>query len=443
MKIAITGDSILNGVVRNVESDRFHGIMDRIRAADLSLAHLETLIHDYEGPETHPAAEAGYTWMRSPESILDELRWAGFNGVTFASNHTLDYSYGGMNSTMAALDRAGLPHCGAGKDQAAASAPAILGDDDFRVRVISMTSSFHPWSRAGAARKDMKGRPGVNSLRFRYVASEEKMVELRETWRAMGWWVLQIAPDEWWAHPAGLHNSVTKVRLGDVEGLSTDVDPLDLARHRENIERTRESCDFLIVHVHNHEWDGSQGLHAPAQFARDFAHASVDAGADLFLAEGSHASLRGIEVYDNKPVFYDPGDLFRMSDNVTRFPQDFYERHHFKLDDLDTATVADVVRARQASGYNDPENPVGGYFSGRVEGGLVPVCQLSSSGAPSEIKLHPYSWSGSDDDVAFSGLPLAIDGQEANDLLEYGQGLSDEFGTTIAIDNGIGTIQLQ
>jgi poly-gamma-glutamate capsule biosynthesis protein CapA/YwtB (metallophosphatase superfamily) len=441
MKLAITGDSILNGVVRDIESERFHRLMDRIRGADVSLTHLETLIHDFDGPGVHPAAEAGYTWMRSPRSVLDELRWAGFDAVTFASNHTLDYSYGGMNSTMEALEDAGMPHCGAGVDLEHAAAPALITHEGFRIGVISMTSSFQPWARAGATRPDMKGRPGVNPLRFRYVASETKIDELRELWRSMGWWILQIASDEWWAHPAGLHNGVTKVRVGDVEGLTTDVDPLDLRRHVEHIERTRASCDLLVVHTHNHEWEPSEGMHAPAQFARQFARASVDAGADLFVAEGSHASLRGIEVHRGKPIFYDPGDLFRMSDNVPRFPHDFYERHHFKLDDLDSATVEQGIRARQESGYNDPENPEGGYFSGRVEGGMVPICHVGDNGGIREIELHPFSWSGPDDGITYSGLPLSIDGSEADQLFEYQSELSHEFGTTVQVRDGIGSVQ--
>jgi len=442
MKFAFTGDSILNGVVRDATTDRFHQIVERTQSADIALTHLETLIHDYDGPEVYPAAEAGWTWMRSPSSILDELKWMGFQGVTLASNHTLDYSYGGMKSTIAALQNVGMAHAGAGNDLVEASAPAIIGTDDFKVGVISMSSSFQPFSRAGQPRPDIKGRPGLNPLRFRYVADEEKLAQLKDMWKSMGWWILQTADDEWWAHPAGLHVSVTKVRLGDVDGLVTDVDPLDLERHRRSIEKAKETCDMVMVHVHNHEWDPKQGIHAPPEFAKQFARASVDAGCDLFVAEGGHASLRGIEVYKGKPVFYDPGDFFRMSDNVTKFPNDFFERTHFNLPNHETATVEEGILARKNSGADNPENPPGGYFCGKVEGGFVPILNINASGSVDQIALHPYDWSTSKEQAGHVGIPLAIDGAQADALIAYEQELSDPFGTTIRNENGVGIIDI-
>ena len=69
-----------------------------LRDTDIGYTHLETLMHDYDEAEVYPAAAAGGTWMRSPRFVADELKWAGFNMASHASNHALDYSYGGLIS---------------------------------------------------------------------------------------------------------------------------------------------------------------------------------------------------------------------------------------------------------------------------------------------------------------------------------------------------------
>ena len=103
--------------------------------------------------------------MRGPTTVADELRRLGVDLVSTASNHAMDYSYGGLFSTIDALDAAGIPHAGTGGDLAAARAPAFVDAAAGRVALVSATSSFPPFARAGAARWDSQGRPGVNPMR--------------------------------------------------------------------------------------------------------------------------------------------------------------------------------------------------------------------------------------------------------------------------------------
>jgi hypothetical protein len=166
--IAITGDSILNKRVSVCQDERFLSLIKAIRGADLGYTQLETLIHDYEGPEIYPGAEAGWTWMRSPKYVVDELKWAGFHMVSTASNHSLDFSYGGLKSTWKALNEGGIVHAGTGNNLAEARAPAYLETANGRVALISMCSSFTGAAKAGEQRADMQGRPGLNPLRYHW-----------------------------------------------------------------------------------------------------------------------------------------------------------------------------------------------------------------------------------------------------------------------------------
>jgi poly-gamma-glutamate capsule biosynthesis protein CapA/YwtB (metallophosphatase superfamily) len=63
----------------------------------------------------------------------------------------------------------------------------------------------------------------------------------------------------------------------------------------------------------------------PAKLVTNFARSCIEAGADVFIGQGSHAKPRGIELYKKRPIFYDPGDFIGMSNTVTRLPADFFE----------------------------------------------------------------------------------------------------------------------
>jgi poly-gamma-glutamate synthesis protein (capsule biosynthesis protein) len=85
--------------------------------------------------------------------------------------------------------------------------------------------------------------------------------------------------------------------------------PVDLkdARAAELIRRvgrTRADADFLIVSAH---WGPNWGYRPPAEHV-PFAHALIDAGADLVHGHSGHV-VRGVEVYRGRPILYCTGDF--------------------------------------------------------------------------------------------------------------------------------------
>jgi poly-gamma-glutamate capsule biosynthesis protein CapA/YwtB (metallophosphatase superfamily) len=85
--------------------------------------------------------------------------------------------------------------------------------------------------------------------------------------------------------------------------------PLKTTIMKEDIERLRPEVDLVVVSPH---W-GKEYIATPEPWQVDFAHAAVDAGADIFV--GGHAHWpKGIEVYRGKPIFYGVGNfLFDQS----------------------------------------------------------------------------------------------------------------------------------
>lgn len=441
--VAVTGDSIINRRLSVYREERFLSMIEILRNADVSFTHLESLIHDYVGDEVYPAAEAGWTWMRSPRFVPQELKWAGFDIVSHASNHALDYSYGGLYSTWKALEEAGLPYAGTGRNLGEARDAAYLETSRGRVALISMTSSFTGWARAGETRRDVKGRPGINPLRFHYAVDTDTMETIQQLAFKLGWWICK-KDNTILLNPAGIHNTISKFVEGDAPGVLPVVNEDDAEGNLRSIRNAKRQADYVLVHLHSHEWDPDKGLHAPPKFVPSFAKRCIDAGADVFITEGTHAPLRGVEVYNNKPIFYDPGDFMLMSNTVTRQPADFYWREGYSPEARQwEATPADGFDARAPLLHGESQmNPKGGYFSEPVLGAVIGRCSFNNQKELVEFKLYPIDVSMAREPRSQAGLPMLAEADEGKKIIEYIAELSAPFGTKIKYENGVGLVTL-
>ena len=438
--IALSGGCIIKRRFSVCDDPRFIQLVDVIRKADVGFAHLEGTIADGDDPEVFPTAEAGWTWIRNPDYFPEEMKWAGFTLVSHASNHAMDYMYGGLYSTWKALAEAGLPYAGTGKTLAESREPAFLDTPKGRVALISSSSSTPAWARAADPIRDDPGRPGINQLRLIQLLDRKSAEDLQALVRRTGWWMTQI-DDDIAISPPGLHNTISHYRVTDAPGCTMVADPQDLQANLNAIRQAREKSDLVIFHIHNHEWDPVGGLATPPEFIRDLAHKCIDAGADIFIAEGAHALLRGVEIYKGKPVFYDPGDLFKDGNSKTRPITEYYwvqgrntRQGKMELTPHDSTVHEDKKRLPV------PVNPVGGYSTGRVLAVVVPVCRFDETGTLRQIVIHPAKHL-KDNDLNI-GLPGLETGEGAREVIEYLAELSAPFGTSIRFADGVGIIDL-
>jgi len=126
---------------------------------------MESTLIDLREFDGYPAAEAGGNWVVGPPKAADELKWMGFSLFSRPNNHTTDFGIEGMRATDRELAARGLTFAGTGNTMGEVRAAAYRQTPRGRVALISVASTFMPMSRAGAARNDFKGRPGMNALR--------------------------------------------------------------------------------------------------------------------------------------------------------------------------------------------------------------------------------------------------------------------------------------
>ena len=430
--LALAGDAIITRALKVFDEPDFLALRELITGATAAFANLEMLFHDY-GEDVIPASQSGGTYLGADPERAKDLAWMGFDGVSRANNHTMDYLAGGMEGTTRAVAAAGLIQAGVGENLARARAPAYLETRDGRIAFISVSTSFADHMRAGPARKDLKGRPGLNPLRYTttYTVPAARLAELREL-RSR----LRLGGSEA-ADRVQIFGNTFKA--GSDYAVDSDPNPQDLAEIVAQITDAKRQANWVIVSSHSHE--GGAIRDVPAPFVEKWARAAIDAGADVWLGHGPHV-LRGVEVYKGKPIFYSLGDFIMEYETPPFQPAENYQRY-----DLPDATLPGEF-------YDYRETQVG-YFSqnqpcSMSRDGLS--CQLAWEGAVpivtfrngrlEEIRIHPVTL-GFGLPRAQRGRPMLARGEGARKIIGDVQRLSKAYGTTVELVDGVGVIRVR
>jgi len=427
--LAATGDSLITRRLSTNLEENFLSVVKLIRSADVAFTNLETTIHDYKG---YPAAQSGGAWMVSPPYVAEELKWAGFNLLSRANNHTMDWSEGGMFATSEILDKVGLTHAGVGKNLAEARRPAFMDTAKGRAALISASSSFAPWGRAGHARRDVQGRPGLNPLRYEttYHMRRETFDVLRKLREDLG---LPVRAGE---KPEEL--SLLGVRFAVSEGVEIEMRAHegDLEGNLRSVREASRQADWVIISLHTHE--RGKDNYTPAEFVVTFARACIDAGADAVIMHGSHV-LRGVEVYKDRPIFYSLANFIYQSRCLQKLPEDIYERSGLGPD----ATPADAFDL-MAKGFYSSDRPRAEDSAPHLTGSTHSILAISKfeDRRLSEVKLYPVTL-GPERHRIHCGYPRLAPGDLGKKIIDIMTKLSSPFGTQVEYKDGVGIVKLE
>lgn len=425
MVFVATGDSIIN---RRLSTSSLPGVdkmFGVIRKADVAFTNFETQIHDFN---LAGAQQSGGTYMGSPRFVTDELAWAGFDLLGLANNHQNDYGVDGMRSTLAALAQTKFVYAGVGENLALARRPGYLDTPKGRVALISVAATFPDAIIAGAQRPDMRGRPGINPLRHSttYTVTQETYDTLSKLKGPPSANMGEGGGDE--SKDGSLSWSGAKYVVGKEIGVSTKANKKDLEELSAEVRNAREQADWVMVSIHAHESATPAERGKPADFTVEFAHAMIDAGADMMVAHGPHV-LRGIEIYKGKPIFYSMGNFIMENDLVDLQPADNYEKTGLG----DSALVSDYYNKRSKN------DTVGFPADRKFWQSVVAEIVYTNDRALKEIRLHPISMGFGQARIK-RGQPYPAPEAEAAQIAKDLEELCAPFGTTTHYKNGVVTL---
>lgn len=163
VRLAFLGDIMLGrGISDELRQGRspewFWGdVLALVRGANGVFANLES-------PITTTTQRWSETWkffhFRADPETIRILQAGKVSFVCLANNHILDYGEPGLTDTLAALDRAGIVHAGAGRNRHDAAAGKLVQAGDLKVGVLAATDSLQEYAAAA-------DRPGTNNMEFR------------------------------------------------------------------------------------------------------------------------------------------------------------------------------------------------------------------------------------------------------------------------------------
>jgi len=422
--ICSVGDAIL--LERFPAEYSVSAIKDIVTKADVRLFNLENVLSDRN---IYASSYCGGTWLLAKEDTLDDTLSFGFNGCSFANNHTMDFSYDGLTDTLNAVKKRGIPVCGAGNSLEEASDYAVIETENGKCALISICSTFNEAARAGNASDEeaggLPGRPGLNPLRFStvYEITPEQMKVLREISAGthidgrrnrsrLGGYTPKV--------PEGCFGfGEYTFRESETVGKTSKVNVVDMERTENTIKRALGECETVVVNIHSHEIKHDLD-NEPDDFMIEFAHKCIDAGASAVIGTGTH-QLKAIEIYKEKPIFYSLGNFIFQSDMAFCMPDDFREK--YKLNH--GLTAKEMIAARCAQGNGGLHADVNNFRS------LMPFMTFEN-GKLSSITLYTLRLDMN------TGFPALADKDEAKIIFDYLTERNGDNGTVLELrDNTI------
>ena len=225
---------------------------------------------------------------------INALKSAGFNVITFATNHMLDGGVEGIEDTLAGLRNVNISIVGAGMNLDEARKPAIIES---------------------------------HGIRFGFLAYN--CVGPKKTWASVN------SPGCAYLHIVTAYE-LDEPCPGAPPTIYTFAEPRSLQAMVDDIHKLRPLCDILVTKLHK-----GVGFRRAmiAMYEQQVSYAAIDAGADLILAEHAHI-LKGIELYKGKMIFHGLGNFVCSFRNfhpeylqeLRKRTEDFY---HIKFDPED------------------------------------------------------------------------------------------------------------
>ena len=212
------GRTVGRSILERGAGHPFEAVAPLLDGSDLRVGNLELPL-----TERGTQARKDYTF-RAPPSVAEGLVGAGFDVLTLANNHMLDFGPEGLLDTVATLQRAGIAHPGAGRNSGAAHEPAIVSANGLSLAFLSYVNTPND------------GRSG------------------------------------WVAESTRAGTESPGVAWGTAEAI------------RRDVAAARDRADLVIVALHA----GFEYSATPNPVQRELAHAAVDAGAALVLGAHPH-----------------------------------------------------------------------------------------------------------------------------------------------------------
>ncbi len=221
----------------------FRRVAELLQSADLTVGNLECVLSELGAP-------ARKRYPLRCAAALEALRWAGFDVLSLANNHAMDFGGEALLDMIARLNNAGIATVGAGANSHAARTPAVVLRNGVRIAFL------------GYVNVPQDGAPFF----FR-----NDLTAATQTSAGVAW---------------------------------ASADSQGVAMLQADVRAARALADAVIVLLHA----GIEYARAPNEVQRLLAQAAIEAGAAAVIGAHPHV-LQGVQRYKGGIIAYSLGNF--------------------------------------------------------------------------------------------------------------------------------------
>ena len=333
-KVAAVGELMVSRPFAMHKEEDFLAIKEKLEKADVAYGHLEMNFIDEDNLPWAARGDSVASYMNADPGIAKDIKWLGVDMMSLANNHSFDFGGPGLLENRRHCIEAGIAGAGTGRDLDEAGAPAHFESAAGRAALISASTGNKNSEWANLAKGKIPARPGVNPMRVhtRYHVTPDIAQAIRKMCREFrilttkeSYGGFYLNEGEFVIGTPMQNSRYTGCRYIEDETCAVEMynDEKDLKRIVRGIKSAKKTSDLVMVAHHYNVSEGPRGDDVP-DFARQFAHAVIDAGADIYFGHGWHRTL-GIEIYKGKPIIHNMGNVFAQSQFLKHIPYDSYE----------------------------------------------------------------------------------------------------------------------
>lgn len=252
------GDMIWTRNLTHFDEPEYRNLYRVLQQAEITYGNLEMSLNE------RPELQRGLYNYGKDREFGWEIAKLGVNLVSLANNHAFDFGEDGFKDTLRILEQSGISYAGGGLSPPDARQPS---QQQFGKTRFSLLSFYSSESAATG-----ESGPAIATIRAPKVLLEGERGKAEAT----------VAP------------------------LERDVQAMEDA-----IRNAKARSEIVMVHYHLHWVSHSRAYPIPdtvPPHQHPVMHRAIDAGADVVFGNGPHV-LRGIEIYNGKPIFYSLGNF--------------------------------------------------------------------------------------------------------------------------------------
>ncbi len=417
--VAVVGDVLLQEAVTGLIDPKLQKIL---QDADTTVGNMEFYLVDRRNwPYGH-----GNNW--APKELAKGIADLGFD---LLGPGEAQGGEEGMKSSIKYLDEVGIQVAGYGPNLSTARMPAFQHTPKGTVGMIAAYPGHPTIDRSEIAqnRNGNSGKDtwGMNPLRLTqwHVVTPEMLQQLT-SWRDA---IVARRTEPGLSRPIDVpRDEPNRVRVFDTNFMTGpkpgefhwEINPTDLESQTLAVRNAKEYGDFVIFGMHVHQNRFAFQAYSQENYATDFeieiTHKLVDNGMDLYAGSGVH-TMKGIEIYKGRPIFYNPGNFA-----VARYGSD---------DSPVGTRMTDIEAGEVGNAWLQGDNNL--------------VCYIAvakyQDGKLAEVRVYPVDLGvGRSRPVSRMSIAQTPTPALARTILEQVQKYSEPYGTKMVIDNGVGII---